>query len=236
MKLAQAVLLVSLVLPASALAETWTTGVVDKPLFDGSVIGYEAVIPPVLSADLTFQYGLWDSPDMTLDVSVNDVHAFTVIADTGYATPGPTFHTADVTDLLVEGENWIRVAASEGGEAVLGAFTIDYTPVPGPWLRVDGDCPGDVSMSLTGLSPAGSWALVSSGGLGSAVTPGGPCAGTVLGLAPATLALRHLGTADPAGTASLTPSLSAGACGAKVQAIDLETCEVSSPAGVTPPE
>ena len=94
-------------------------------------------------------------------------------------------------------------------------------------LTVSGACPGDMVLVADGAVPRGNVALVSGAGAGSVAIPSGPCAGTRLGLGPAGLTLRGVLAVDATGRAALTPRVPAPACGALVQAVDLETCDVS---------
>jgi hypothetical protein len=82
-----------------------------------------------------------------------------------------------------------------------------------------------MEFDITGVT--GMYALISANGPGSAVIPGGPCAGTVSGLSPSGLAFRGAHAA-PGGVGGLTPTIPGAACGAHLQALDLETCELSA--------
>jgi hypothetical protein len=223
-----AALILAATLSTAAHAETWTTGDLDTHMAPGDESVFEADLPGATDAVLTIKYGLWDSPDMLLTVTINGVFAFDVLADAGYLSPGPTFDESDVTALLHAGSNEIRVTATDGGVAVLGSLTLDYTPAEGLWLSASGACPGPAELNVSGATPSGPWALISSAGPGSVTVPGGPCTGTDLGVSPAGLRLRRISSADAAGAGSLPVSLPDVACGAYVQALDLSSCEASN--------
>ncbi|MFT4625779.1 MAG: hypothetical protein ACI8PZ_004450 [Myxococcota bacterium] len=100
-------------------------------------------------------------------------------------------------------------------------------------LTISGSCPGLVTLTSSGVTPGGSMALVSSTADGELEIPVGPCTGTVLALDPAGAKLRSSPVDDDAdGVVSVTPSVPGAACGQRVVAVDLTTCEVSGVAFV----
>lgn len=116
--------------------------------------------------------------------------------------------------------------ASGGDEASPFATPFDATVLPGPTLSLAGSCGGAVTVSLSGLTPGGRFALVRSRASGEASVYAGGCAGTSLGLDG--VGLRLLGVyASGGGAFTRTFTVPAGACGAWVQAVDLSTCGVS---------
>lgn len=96
-------------------------------------------------------------------------------------------------------------------------------PVSGPVLTATGTCPGSVSIQVIGATPGGQVPFVASPNLGTFTLPGGPCAGTDLGLANP----RLLGvlTADGGGNISRTVQVPPAACGLYLQALDVATCD-----------
>jgi hypothetical protein len=217
-----------LTVSAPAMAGVWDSGLVDILVVPGDTVRFEADIPASSVANLTLRYGLWDSPSVELEVVVNGVRSFTVLADAGYISPGPAFAVSDVAALLVPGVDVIEVRALSGGRAMVGQVTVDYD---GAALSLEhiGPCAGPATLRVTGAEPRGSVALLSARGRGSAALPGGPCAGAVSGLSASGLALRARGTADLGGVYELRPSLPDVACGQYVQAVDLATCTFSAP-------
>ena len=95
-----------------------------------------------------------------------------------------------------------------------------------PILEVDGSCPGAMSVDITDSTPSGQVAILTGAGLGTTEVPAGPCTTALLDIE-GSVALRGRVTADALGGYGLTPTVSAGACGLAVQALDLTTCEVS---------
>jgi hypothetical protein len=96
-------------------------------------------------------------------------------------------------------------------------------------LSLAGLCPGEVTLTITGATPQAPVAVVH-GEEGMSEVPGGPCAGTPLGLANPRLAgMAHT---DLTGGLSVTRVLESQACDRVVQALDLATCAVSGVAAV----
>jgi hypothetical protein len=96
-------------------------------------------------------------------------------------------------------------------------------------LSLAGPCPGEVTLTLTGATPQAPVALLH-GEEGMSQVPGGPCAGTQLGLANPRLAgMAHT---DLTGGLSVTRDLESQACDRSVQALDLATCAVSGVAAL----
>ncbi len=99
-----------------------------------------------------------------------------------------------------------------------------------PHLSIAGACPGSVSLSLATATSIGSVAFGWGTSEGSVTLPRGPCAGTEIGLAdPNLLAVL---TADLTRPISLDRTVSAGACGLFLHALDVTTCIPSNVASV----
>jgi hypothetical protein len=98
------------------------------------------------------------------------------------------------------------------------ALLVPASAYAAPVLTVSGACPGPVTIEATG---AGSWALLSANAGGSNLVPGGPCAGEMTGLG-AGMAFRGIHSSP------LSPTLPGAACGAWLQALDVDTCEFSA--------
>lgn len=95
----------------------------------------------------------------------------------------------------------------------------------GPSLTISGSCPGPMRIEVSGMTPRGDYAILSSARTGATAMPAGPCAGGVTGLG--SLTLRALLTADASGNGVISPSIPAGACGNVVQVVDLSTCALT---------
>ena len=105
---------------------------------------------------------------------------------------------------------------------------LEYAIDAGPTFVTSGSCPGEMEFRVSGNTPGGDVAILSAALEGSQPIPGGPCEGVPSGLDRAGLGLRAIIRADAAGEAILRPRLPDGACGAFVQALDVETCTVSN--------
>ncbi|MHC4823143.1 MAG: C-type lectin domain-containing protein [Planctomycetota bacterium] len=94
-------------------------------------------------------------------------------------------------------------------------------------LGVTGTCPGPMTIQVTGLTPLGPVALVTSGtGVGSQAVSAGGCVGLVLDLDLPTL--RVVMAADANGDLSLPVNVPAGLCGTLLQAVDVGSCQVTN--------
>jgi len=93
-------------------------------------------------------------------------------------------------------------------------------------VSVSGTCPGDVLFEGAGFSSGGTVRVVSGSDLGTATVPVGPCAGTTLDLAGASLVATLV--ADGAGSVAVTRTLAAGACDLRLQWLDESLCRVSN--------
>jgi len=93
-------------------------------------------------------------------------------------------------------------------------------------LSVEGECPGVITVDLDGATLFGDVTFARALAPGSSVLPGGGCAGATLDLEAPT----RLGTvtADSEGRVQFSREVSAGLCGALIQAIDTSTCGISS--------
>jgi len=92
-------------------------------------------------------------------------------------------------------------------------------------LAINGPCPGPATVTLAGAAPFAGVAFANGPG-GSFTIPGGPCAGTSLGISGPTL--LGIFSADAAGSISLAVTLPAGFCGSTLQAVDISSCTASN--------
>ncbi len=96
-----------------------------------------------------------------------------------------------------------------------------------PALSVVGECPGTVTIGLSGASSSGRLVLLKSPTTGGArILPRGPCAGSVLGLEAPSLFAAIVADAD--GSLSIDRAVPAGACGIYLQLVDGTNCAVSN--------
>ena len=95
----------------------------------------------------------------------------------------------------------------------------------GPTLSVAGTCPGLNTFTVSGSDPFGPIGIVY-GPAGAFTVGGGACAGLTLDIAVPTIAGIFVG--DAAGGLTFSATLPAGACGATVQAVDVNNCAPSN--------
>lgn len=96
------------------------------------------------------------------------------------------------------------------------------------WLT--GVCPGPLTVGVAGVTPGADIVLAWSPDLGDSTVPVGVCEGTPLDLAtPAPLGTLP---ADASGQVSFSANAPETACGARLQALDLDTCGVTNTAQV----
>ncbi len=111
---------------------------------------------------------------------------------------------------------------------ILMANALEYVAGGGGGYRltVGGACPGSVSVSWSGAEPGRQQGIVFGSREGSTNIPGGPCAGTVLGLQGNIQLVNTIGTGGGAG--SVNGRAGTGACGGYLQLITLGSCAVSN--------
>ncbi|MFW5653482.1 MAG: hypothetical protein ACOC0P_05505 [Planctomycetota bacterium] len=113
-------------------------------------------------------------------------------------------------------ENWFSITevTVDGGAA-------------GPRLAVSGNCPGNVTLDVSGATPNENVAFIFAFGTGNVTIPSGICQGTQLGL-DGTAQLVGTATADANGNAQFTGFAPNIACRGFLQALDLTTCTPSN--------
>lgn len=177
---------------------------------------------------------IYDSPVSSMSV---DLLAFNGCADSTVVTVYdassglPIYTSGAISVPNASGTNFTYAAANIGKVTIQSQVwpwsTIidnhEFGGAGGPTLSLSGSCPGASTASVTGATPGGRVAIALSAGTGSFVIPGGPCGGTVLGLA-ATPSLIAILTANGGGSVSISGNLPAGLCGRYLQAVDLATC------------
>jgi len=102
-------------------------------------------------------------------------------------------------------------------------------------LAVESSCPngGPVRISWQGATPGGQAALLFSPREGDFIIPAGSmCSGTGLDLAPASLRIVYRGSAGADGSRTITGNAAPGACGGRLQLLDLGACAASWAAGL----
>jgi len=102
---------------------------------------------------------------------------------------------------------------------------LEWTPPVGLSLAKSGTCPGPVVLTLAGASSNGLIGVLY-GPAGTFTKSGSPCAGLTVGIASPTLGA--LIPADAAGFATLRFNAPSGACGRRVQGVDITSCSASN--------
>ncbi len=116
---------------------------------------------------------------------------------------------------------------------VLTALFLVLAPAKAQDLSIIGECPGEVTIDMTGFTPGGFVGIIVGDGLGDMVVPGGPCIGADTGLESLRAWYGPLRDLDPDGRLMVHPSLSPEACDARFVLLDLTSCAVSSPVSIT---
>lgn len=100
------------------------------------------------------------------------------------------------------------------------------------WTCIGGDCPGLISISVSGATPRGDVALIAGLHSGQYTNPKPPCQGIVISLVPPFLnGFPRIEKANADGKVYITGEMPSNLCGRLyVQAVDLATCGVSNTA------
>jgi len=98
----------------------WWTGNIDQHIFGGQTASWTTDLPQIDGVFLRIKYGLWNSPEVPLEIWVNNNLVGTVVALFGYISPGPRYAMANITNYIVDGPDLIQVVATGGNEAVIG--------------------------------------------------------------------------------------------------------------------
>lgn len=98
-------------------------------------------------------------------------------------------------------------------------------------MELTGLCDGLMNLDATGLSPGGTWAILTADDAGSTQLPPGPCAGTWIGL-DGTWQMYATGPVDNLGEVHVGAVLGPAACDLAVQVVDANTCSTTNVAVV----
>jgi len=123
------------------------------------------------------------------------------------------------------GIGFIRVSDIENGQIAL-IDDVRFEFAGGYRLGVEGVCPGTVTVSWSGATPNVQQAIVFGANAGSTTIPGGPCAGTVLGMQGGIQLVRMLGTGS--GSGSVNGNAGTAACGHFLQLVEAGSCNTSN--------
>ena len=114
------------------------------------------------------------------------------------------------------------LADDDGGSNAGSAYI--FQVVAGPEITVAGDCPGDLTLALSGATPSGPVVVAYSQDPGQTIVLSAPCGDIELELEEPRLLARFL--VDGEGEQSLVTMAPAGSCGLHLQVVDQVTCGV----------
>ncbi|MCC6909387.1 MAG: hypothetical protein IT430_15715 [Phycisphaerales bacterium] len=127
---------------------------------------------------------------------------------------------------------WNSFMFGNGVDEVATRMLFEITPCGGgPVLQLSGQCPGVLNAAWSGATPNRQMGIVYARNTGAFVVPGGPCAGTALGLGTSQIQLvRTVSTGS--GSGSVNGNVGPAACGGYLQlvVVDGTPCTVSNTA------
>jgi hypothetical protein len=106
--------------PYDVIDTLWWTGNIEQHILGGQTISWTTDLPQVQGVKMKIKYGLWNSPNVPLNVYVNNNFVGTALAQWGYISPGPEYAVFGIDAYIVAGPDVIEVRAGAGGEAVIG--------------------------------------------------------------------------------------------------------------------
>ncbi len=125
---------------------------------------------------------------------------------------------------------WNSTIFGNGTDTVAARMMFEITPcTSGLTLALGGHCPGTINIGWSGATPNRQMGIVYARNTGSFQVPGGPCAGTLLGLGTNQLQLVNtIGTAG--GSGNVNGNAGGGACGGYLQlvVVDANPCTTSN--------
>jgi len=125
----------------------------------------------------------------------------------------------------LDGDLDLDIVTASRADSTLAWFENLLAPPLGPLLSQTGVCPGQVTLTVTQASAHGLIGILY-GPAGTFTKSGSPCAGLTVGIASPTLGA--LIPADAAGFATLSLNAPSGACGRRVQGVDITSCSASN--------
>jgi len=131
----------------------------------------------------------------------------------------------------IDGAPYLELLDSGTGTAQGLPFILSTGDDVGLELTLSGSCPGSQTVEITGLTPNGTVVVAIGTGTDGTILPSGPCAGDRIELSG--IRTRKEFTADTEGRVLFVESPEAPACDDFVQAVDLESCEISQVAPVS---
>ncbi|MCC6906732.1 MAG: hypothetical protein IT430_02210 [Phycisphaerales bacterium] len=122
-------------------------------------------------------------------------------------------------------------STSNGGSQIEGNTAWDNIEViagpPSLSLSVTGACPGTVTVAWNNATPNTQLAIVFGQNQGSTIIPGGPCAGTELGVQNGVQLIRTV-SSGANGNGSVNGAAGTAACGRYLQLVEAGSCDTSN--------
>ncbi|MCC6909386.1 MAG: hypothetical protein IT430_15710 [Phycisphaerales bacterium] len=129
---------------------------------------------------------------------------------------------------------WNSSIFGNNTDTIAARMMFEVTPCSsGPALTLTGQCPGSIAIAWSGATPNRQMGIVYARSTGAFVVPGGPCAGTVLGLGASQIQLvRTVSTGS--GSGSVNGNAGPAACGGYLQLIVVNgnPCSTSNVAAI----
>ncbi len=126
--------------------------------------------------------------------------------------------TSCCTGMPAASRAWNSFMFGNGADTVATRMEFLITSCGGPMLTLDGHCPGQIDVAWSNAAPGEQMGIVYAHSTGSFMVPGGPCAGTRLGLGANRLQLiRTVDTGS--GQGGISGNAGSGACGGYLQLV-----------------
>lgn len=123
------------------------------------------------------------------------------------------------------GIGYMRLMDVENGYITI-MDDVRFEAVGGYRLSVSGTCPGTVTVQWSGATPSVQQGIVFGQNQGTTIIPGGPCAGTQLGVQGGVQLVNTIGTGG--GSGSVNGNAGTAACGHYLQLVEVGSCNTSN--------
>jgi streptogramin lyase len=156
------------------------------------------------------------------------VFIFRIATETFESYKIPTIYPGLKDGLRVDSNDVIWVTESFSNKIA----KLEIDPITDLTMAVTGDCPGTVTITVSGATPGGQIAILFSPTTGSIRIPCGyDCGGRGLGLG-SNMRFVTIAIADGNGEATVSGNAPAAACSGFLQAVDLQSCLTSGVEGL----
>ncbi len=159
-----------------------------------------------------------------------DPAAGNLLVEIGLTNTGPYIGTSRCAGIPDASRAYNSTRLGNGADNVAQRIKFELTSCSsGPRLRLGGQCPGTINVAWSNATPSRQMGILFARNTGSYVVPGGPCAGTTLGLGTNQLQLVNtVGTGN--GSGNVNGRAGTGACGGYIQlvVVDGNPCATSN--------